>query len=97
MASSTDPWGDKAPVIEPGHDFATVTDKIASIVLRGRQPLAWWIGVSISLLLLMMLLFSLGRTWWPRASACGASASRLAGDSASSTSSGGSASATPAR
>jgi Ni/Fe-hydrogenase subunit HybB-like protein len=55
MASTTDPWGGKHPVIEPGHDFATVTDKIASIVLRGRQPLAWWIGVAIASAMMMML------------------------------------------
>lgn len=59
MASGTDPWNVKHPVIEPGHDFATVTDKIASIVLRGRQPLPWWLGVSIASGMLMMLLASL--------------------------------------
>ncbi len=59
MASAIDPRQAKPPVIEPGHDFATVTDKIASIVLRGRQPLPWWVGVSIASGMLMMLLASL--------------------------------------
>ena len=36
-------------VIEPGHTFGTVTDKISSIVLRKRTPLGWFIGLLISL------------------------------------------------
>ena len=31
-------------VIEPGHTFGTVTDKISSIVLRKRTPVAWYIA-----------------------------------------------------
>ncbi len=32
----------KPPVIAPGHTFATVTDKISSIVLTRRTPLFWF-------------------------------------------------------
>jgi Ni/Fe-hydrogenase subunit HybB-like protein len=36
------------PVIGPGHTFASVTDKISSIVLTQKTPRAWWIGFGIS-------------------------------------------------
>lgn len=48
-----------SPVIGPGHTFATVTDKISSVVLRGKTPRAWWAGFALSFLLLMMLLYSI--------------------------------------
>src|SRR5215217_3467574 len=43
-------------VIEPGHTFGTVTDKISSIVLRKRTPVAWWIGIALSFMLVNMLM-----------------------------------------
>jgi len=46
-----------APILGPGHDFASVTDKISSIVLGKGTPL-WWIGgflVSFALVLLLMV------------------------------------------
>jgi len=48
------------PVIRPGHTFATVTDKISSIALTRRTPLAWFIGAGISFLLTMLLFYTLG-------------------------------------
>ena len=35
------------PVIEPGHTLRTVTEKISSIVLTRRHPLAWFITLGI--------------------------------------------------
>ncbi len=49
----------ETPLVAPGHDFATVTDKISSIVLTGRTPKGWFVGVAIASSLLLMLLFSL--------------------------------------
>src|SRR5262245_12098663 len=43
------------PVIEPGHTFESVTDQISSIVLSGRSPRPWWIGLSVSFTLLLLL------------------------------------------
>jgi Ni/Fe-hydrogenase subunit HybB-like protein len=43
------------PIVGPGHDFGTVTDKISSIVLRRRTPLGWIIGFAISFSLLQLL------------------------------------------
>lgn len=43
------------PVIEPGHTFASVTDKISSIVLTKKTSLGWFIGFGISFSLLMVL------------------------------------------
>ena len=46
-------------VIEPGHTYATVADKISAIVLTGRVPAGWWIGMGISFLLVMVLFYSI--------------------------------------
>jgi molybdopterin-containing oxidoreductase family membrane subunit len=48
----------RAPVIAPGHTFATVTDKISSIVLTRRTPLYWLIPFLISSALLMVFLMA---------------------------------------
>jgi molybdopterin-containing oxidoreductase family membrane subunit len=50
-----------APLIEPGHSFATVTDRISAIVLTQKTPRGWWFGFLISFALLM--LFNLAVTW----------------------------------
>ena len=44
------------PIIEPGHTFASVTDKISAIVLGGRQPLFWVLGFFVAFLLVMVFL-----------------------------------------
>ena len=49
----------EAPLVGGRHDFATVTDKISSVVLRRRTPRGWFIGVAISASLMMLLFFSL--------------------------------------
>jgi molybdopterin-containing oxidoreductase family membrane subunit len=49
--------GGQGPVIEPGHTFATVTDKISSVVLTQRTPVFWFAVLSVSFLLVMLLLF----------------------------------------
>jgi molybdopterin-containing oxidoreductase family membrane subunit len=50
----------KSPVIQPGHTFATVTDKISSIVLTHRTPRGWIFGFAISFVLLLMLFYTIG-------------------------------------
>jgi len=50
----------RPPVIEPGHDFGSVTDKISSIVLSRRPPRGWYIGFAIAFSMTMMLFYSLG-------------------------------------
>jgi molybdopterin-containing oxidoreductase family membrane subunit len=50
---------DEAPVIEPGYTFASITEKISSIVLTKRTPRGWFIGFSIAFLLLMGLLYTI--------------------------------------
>jgi Ni/Fe-hydrogenase subunit HybB-like protein len=49
----------RAPIIEPGHTFASVTDKISAVVLMRKTPLAWYIGFAISASLAGVLLISL--------------------------------------
>jgi Ni/Fe-hydrogenase subunit HybB-like protein len=50
----------RAPVIEPGHTFASVTDKISSIVLTRPASNGWFIGFGICFLATMMLLYAIG-------------------------------------
>ncbi|PYS91256.1 MAG: hydrogenase [Acidobacteria bacterium] len=47
------------PVIEPGHTFGSVTDKISSLTLKRRTPLGWFIGFGISFAFANILLFAI--------------------------------------
>jgi molybdopterin-containing oxidoreductase family membrane subunit len=49
------------PVIAPGHTYATVTDKISSIVLTEKTPLGWLLGFGIAFVIVMMLMMAI--TW----------------------------------
>jgi Ni/Fe-hydrogenase subunit HybB-like protein len=46
-------------VLEPGYNYASVTDKIASIVLTRPFSLGWLAGFSVSFILMMVLLGSI--------------------------------------
>jgi molybdopterin-containing oxidoreductase family membrane subunit len=50
----------KAPLIQPGHTFATVTDKISAIVLGRGLKRGWIIGFAIAFTLLNILMVSTG-------------------------------------
>jgi Ni/Fe-hydrogenase subunit HybB-like protein len=50
----------EAAVLEPGHTFESVTDKISSIVLQRRTPWGWWLGFAISFSLVLLLLYAVG-------------------------------------
>jgi Ni/Fe-hydrogenase subunit HybB-like protein len=50
----------KAPLIVPGHTFATVTDKISAIVLGRGLKRGWIIGFAIAFTLLNILMVSTG-------------------------------------
>jgi Ni/Fe-hydrogenase subunit HybB-like protein len=52
--------GQTAPVLEPGHTYRSVTEKISAIVLARRTPREWFLGFGISFALLMVLLGALG-------------------------------------
>src|SRR6185503_1749867 len=49
-----------APILEPGHTFASITDKISSIVLTRRKRPGWFVGFTISFALVMVLMYSIG-------------------------------------
>src|SRR5579871_389230 len=51
--------GGRAPVIEPGFTFGTITDKISSIVLTRPTSTGWFVGFGVGFLMTMMLLFAL--------------------------------------
>ena len=44
-------------IIEPGHTYATLTDKISAIVLTQRTPWFWYVGFALSFALVLVLLF----------------------------------------
>jgi len=46
------------PVLEPGHTFATITDKISALVLQRRTTLGWLVGFSVGFALTMVLLLA---------------------------------------
>jgi len=48
------------PVIATGYSFATITDKISSIVLTQRTPRGWFVGFAISFSLVMLLMYAIG-------------------------------------
>src|SRR5881398_3831577 len=48
---------DSLPLIEPGHTFASITDKISSIVLTQRTPRFWYVGFGLSFILVLVLLY----------------------------------------
>ena len=50
----------QAPVIEPGHTFGTVTDKISSIVLTRPTSNGWLLGFGLAFLISMGLLYAVG-------------------------------------
>ncbi len=68
MAQSTQPLADRMEpvagsgtpiVIAPGHNFASVTDKISSIVLTQRTPIGWYLALLTAAGLAGLLLMSL--------------------------------------
>src|ERR1044071_1348490 len=48
---------DALPILDPGHTFGSITDKISSIVLTGRTPLFWYISFGLGFALVLLLLF----------------------------------------
>lgn len=48
-----------APVIEPGHSFGSITDKISAIVLTKHTPTVWFIVAGIGFLMTLMLFVAL--------------------------------------
>ncbi len=47
------------PIIGPGHTFASVTDKIASLVLSKKTPLGWFVGFGVAFAVMNGLLIAL--------------------------------------
>jgi molybdopterin-containing oxidoreductase family membrane subunit len=45
-------------IVGPGHTFASVTDKIASLVLQKKTPIGWFAGFAVAFGLLQLLLIS---------------------------------------
>ena len=61
----------RPPVLEPGHTFATITDKISAIVLTKQTPLGWFMAVGLAGLLTAVLLYAVAfllyqgvGIWW---------------------------------
>jgi molybdopterin-containing oxidoreductase family membrane subunit len=50
---------DRAPILEPGHTYASITDKISAIVLTRKTPRGWFIGFGVSFVIVMVLLVAI--------------------------------------
>ncbi len=48
-----------SPVIEPGHTYGSITDKISAITLTTKTPRAWYVGLALSFGLAMLLFVAL--------------------------------------
>jgi len=53
--SSSSP--DSPQILGPGHTFATLTDKISTIVLTQRTPWFWYVGFGVSFVLVLVLFY----------------------------------------
>jgi Ni/Fe-hydrogenase subunit HybB-like protein len=51
--------GTPSSILAPGHTFSSVTENISAIVLTGRTPLGWYVGMGISFALTMLLLYAI--------------------------------------
>ncbi|MGH9441144.1 MAG: NrfD/PsrC family molybdoenzyme membrane anchor subunit, partial [Thermoanaerobaculia bacterium] len=52
--------GGASPVLEPGHTYRSVTEKISSIALARRTPRGWFLGFGIAFSLTMVLFYAIG-------------------------------------
>ena len=50
----------RPPVLAPGHTYASITDKISSIVLLQKTKRGWWFGFAVAFTLFMVLNFAVG-------------------------------------
>lgn len=57
--NTEEPIHTTVPMVGPGLTFASVTDKISSLVLKRKTPLWWFIGFAISFLLVQLLLLTI--------------------------------------
>src|SRR3989442_10219202 len=51
---------ERAPVIEPGYTFGSVTEKISAIVLTRPASNGWFLGFGVAFTLTMMMLYAVG-------------------------------------
>jgi len=49
----------RAPLVQPGHTFGTVTDTISAIVLTRKTPLGWFVAFAAAFSLLMVFLVAI--------------------------------------
>ena len=47
------------PVVSPGLTFASVTDKISSLVLKRKTPIWWFVGFALSFMLVQLLMLTI--------------------------------------
>ncbi len=59
MTDVTDEISPRPPIIEPGHTYASVTDKISDIVLTRQTTRGWLLGFAIAFFLTMVLFWAI--------------------------------------
>src|SRR5690348_6757005 len=60
MAEQTQLEVGKAPVLAPGHNYATITAKISDVVLKRPVHLGWLAGMFLCFLILQWMLYGVG-------------------------------------
>ena len=53
----------RAPLVEGDHDFASVTESVARVA-EGKTPRPWYIGLGVSVMILMNLGACIGYLIW---------------------------------
>ena len=53
------PLHTSVPVVTPGLTFASVTDKISSLVLKRKTPIWWFVGFALSFILVQLLMLTI--------------------------------------
>jgi hypothetical protein len=48
------------PLLQPGHTYGSITDKISQVVLNLRTPLGWFVGFGLGGILFTIFLISVG-------------------------------------
>jgi len=59
QAEETPQSSAEVPLLQPGHTYASITDKISNIVLNVHTPVGWFIGFGGGAILLMIYFFSI--------------------------------------
>ena len=68
----------EVPLLEPGHSYGSITDKIGDTVLSRKTPLGWMVGFGLGAMLFTFFLIGVGYLFYVGVGAWGITASSAA-------------------